>query len=66
MSTTQSRVRRGKLRKHEEGYLIHIFRSDDTLLATVYGGDPTETEVRALIVKGAFEGKFRPVTERKG
>jgi len=40
---TQGPVRRGKLRKHPQGYALNVFLGDDTLLATVYGGSPAET-----------------------
>lgn len=45
----QSRVRRGKCRKHPQGYSIDIFRGDESLLATVYGGSVEETDLRAHI-----------------
>jgi hypothetical protein len=43
----QCRFRRGKLRTHQQGYKLDVFRGDETLIATVYGGSPDETESRA-------------------
>lgn len=58
-----SRVRTGKSRSHKEGVSINIFRGDETLLATVYGGDETEARMRAQIVANAFADFY--ITERE-
>lgn len=53
----QDRIRKGKTRKHPQGYSLNVFRGDETLLSTVYGASVAEAEDRADVVIRAFSGR---------
>lgn len=55
----QDRIRKGKTRKHPQGYSLNVFRGDETLLSTVYGASVAEAENRADIVIRTFREEMK-------